>query len=327
MRRLQGAASRNATHSTVIAACNRTGFKEDGNGVKLMELKPLVSVVIPAYNRKLYIQEAIESALGQDYESIEVIVVDDGSTDGTYELIERLAAGGAVQLYTHPGRENRGQSASLNLALQKARGEFVAVLDSDDYFANDKVSVQAQYLLSNPDVGMVYGQGHAVDANGNFLFKVPDDLHEEPGDPNNLLLDCYMALPGGALIRKSVLDEVGLFEESFRAGQDHDMALRIMEASKVAYLPRLSFFYRKHGDSISAKGLERRWKTGMEILQRGAERYPYRKRTLRKRKAVLHFRLGQTYWRNSQRMEAISQLFLAGVLDPVRAVRVILKLD
>lgn len=292
-----------------------------------MELKPLVSIVIPAYNRKGYIQEAIESALGQDYSCIEVIVVDDGSTDGTYELVEQFAVDGVVHLYTHPSRENRGQSASLNLALQKAQGEFVAVLDSDDYLANDKISVQLQYLLSNPDVGMVYGQGHAVDASGKFLFKVPDDSHEERGDPNNLLLDCYMALPGGALIRKSILDEVGPFEESFRAGQDHDMVLRIVEVTKVVYLPRLAFFYRKHGDSISAKGLERRWTTGMEILRRAAGRYPYKKSTLRKRRAVLHFRLGQTYWRDSRRVKALSQLFLAGMLDPARALRVITKLD
>lgn len=106
-----------------------------------------------------------------------------------------------------------------------------------------------------------------------------------------------MALPGGSLVRKSVLDDVGFFEEAFRAGQDHDMALRIMEATKTVYLPKLAFYYRKHGESISANGLERRWKTGIEILERDRKLYPYKGRTIRERRAVLQFRLGQTYWR------------------------------
>lgn len=293
-------------------------------GVSLMQVRPLVSVVIPVYNRCAYIGKAIESVLIQNYEPLEIVVVDDGSTDGSFEILGELAKEGAIHLLTHPGRENLGQSASLNLALENARGEFVAVLDSDDLFAAEKIPSQLEFLQANPDVGMVYGQGHAVDADGEFLFKVPGDGHEEPGDPNRLLLDCYMALPGGALIRKSVLEQVGLFEVNFRAGQDHDMALRIMEATKVAYLPKLAFYYRKHGDSISTKGLERRWKTGLEILRRASERYPYKKSTLRKRRAVLHFRLGQTYWRESGKLRAIRHLLAAGILDPLRSVGVIL---
>lgn len=286
--------------------------------------RPLVSVVIPVYNRCPFIRETIESVMQQGYEPLEIVVVDDGSTDGSFEVLEGLEKKGYIHLLTHADRGNLGQSASLNLAIRNARGEFIAVLDSDDLFADDKIPSQLEFLQANPDVGMVYGQGHAVDARGEFLFKVPGDGHEEPGDPNRLLLDCYMALPGGALIRKSVLEQVGLFEESFRAGQDHDMALRIMEATKVAYLPKLAFYYRKHGDSISAKGRERRWRTGMEILRRAAERYPYKRSTLRKRKAVLHFRLGQTYWRESGKLKSISHLLMAGVLDPLRAVGVIL---
>ena len=294
------------------------------DGINLMQARPLVSVVIPVYNRNPYIREAVGSVLKQDHEPLEIVVVDDGSTDGSYEQLESLSKEGSIRLFTHTRRENRGQSASLNLAIRETRGEFIAVLDSDDLFAEGKISFQLEFLLKNPDVGMVYGQGHAVDAGGKFLFKVPADDHEESGDPNRLLLDCYMALPGGALIRKSILDQVGYFEELFRAGQDHDMALRIMEATKVAYLPMLAFYYRKHGDSISAKGLERRWKTGMEILRRAAKRYPYKKSTLRKRKAVLHFRLGQTYWRESGKLKSLRHMLLAGVMDPIRAFGVIL---
>ncbi|TYC62723.1 glycosyltransferase [Marinobacter sp. BW6] len=288
-----------------------------------METPPLISVIIPAFNRASYIGEALASVFNQDYPNTEVLVVDDGSSDGTYEILKEHHDLGAIKLLTHPGRANRGQSAALNLGLREAKGDLVAILDSDDMFAQGKLQHQARFLKSNPDVGMVYGQGHAVDASGAFLFEVPANGHTETGDPNFLLLDCYMALPGGALIRKSVLEKVGFFEEAFRAGQDHDMALRIMEATKTVYLPELAFYYRKHGDSISAKGLERRWKTGMEILDRARLRYPYRSSTIRKRKAVLHFRLGQTYWRDGCKAKALPHLFVSGALDPVRALSVV----
>lgn len=283
----------------------------------------LVSVIIPSYNRADYIDEAIESVLAQSYKAIELIVVDDGSSDASYEKLKGWAERGKLTLLTHPDRANRGQSASINVGLRHAQGDYIAILDSDDMFAVSKLADQVAFLEKNPDIGMVYGQGHAVDANGIFLFKVPGEQHTESGDPNGLLLDCYMALPGGALVRSSVMERVGFFEESFRAGQDHDMALRIMEATRTAYIPKLAFYYRKHGDSISVNGLEKRWLTGMEILSNAATRYPYRKSTLRKRKAVLHFRLGQTYWRQGGKLRAIPHLLKSGLLDPARAIGVL----
>lgn len=284
----------------------------------------LVSVIIPSYNRAAYIEAAINSALDQTYGPVEVIVVDDGSTDGSYEKLQQWEERGELVLLTHPERRNRGQSASINLGIQQATGSYIAILDSDDMFAKEKLAEQVAFLEANPETGMVYGQGHAVDADGNFLFKVPGDGHQELSDPNRLLLDCYMALPGGSLVRRSVFEKAGLFEESFRAGQDHDMAIRIMEATKCAYLPKLAFYYRKHDDSISVKGLERRWLTGLEILRRANERYPYMRSTIRKRKAVLQFRLGQTYWRERRKAKALPHLISSGLLDPARALMVLI---
>jgi glycosyltransferase involved in cell wall biosynthesis len=280
--------------------------------------------LIPSYNRKTYISETIESVLTQIYDSVELIIVDDGSTDGSFEFLRELAEVGSIQLFSHPNRENLGQAASINLGLKHARGDYIAVLDSDDKFAADKLEVQVAYLEANPEVGMVYGQGQAIDADGNFLFKIPDDKHVEPGDPNRLLLDCYMALPGGALVRKSVLDKVGYFEESFRASQDHDMVIRLAESAPFAYLPGIVFYYRKHGDSISRKGLERRWRIGFEILKRAAARYPYKRSIIRKRRALLNFRMAQVYWNKQSYTQAVVALVKAGAGDPVRAVGVLL---
>lgn len=286
--------------------------------------KPLVSVIIPSFNRSKYILEAIESVEGQTYGEFEIIVVDDGSSDGSFEILRDIEAQGRISLFTHPCHENLGQSSSINLGLRNASGNYIAILDSDDYFSPQKLEVQVAFLEKNQDVGMVYGQGHAVDETGRFLFALPSESHKEDGDPNLLLLDCYLAIPGGSLIRKTVFEAIGGFEEDFRASQDHDFALRVMEAFAVAYIPFVAFYYRKHADSISTKALETRWVTGLEILRRAKRRYPYRSETIRKRRAVIHFHMGKVHFSNGKEIIGSLHFLLAGFFDPFRAVRVFL---
>lgn len=283
-----------------------------------------VTVIIPVFNRVKLIKEAVDSVLSQDYAPIDLIVVDDGSSDGTLEWLQRIDREGALRLFCHPNRANRGQSASINLGLSEARGDYVAILDSDDGFAYGAIARHAEFLNRHLNVGMVYGNGMAIDLDGNPLgFNTLKDGHLETGDPNKLLMDCYVALPGGSMVRKEIYQKVGGFDESFRASQDHDMALRIFEATKVAYIPEIAFYYRKHKGSISTNALERRWRTGFEILRRAKVRYPYRPDVLRKRAAVLNFRLGQTLWRERKVITALPYLMKSGLLDPIRAVRVV----
>ncbi|MCH8505578.1 MAG: glycosyltransferase, partial [Ectothiorhodospiraceae bacterium] len=278
----------------------------------------LVSVAFRAFNRKEFIKRTVDSVLSQNNSNVELIIVDDGSTDGTLEILEGLAADKKLYLLRHPNGENRGQSASINLALEHATGKYISILDSDDMFAPNKLEVMVDYLERHPDIGLVYSNGYAVDEHDNILYEMHAPDHQEHNDPNRLLLDCYFLLPQNALVRKSVFDQAGRFEESFRSAQDHDMLLRIAEITKMAYIPDHLFYYRRHGDSISAKRQDVRWKTGFEILRRAAERYPYRKSTLRKRKAVLHFRMAQVYWRAGEKAKALPQLAMAGLLDPMR---------
>lgn len=284
----------------------------------------LVSVLVPLFNRAKYIQETIKSALSQEYDNLEVIVVDDGSTDGGDNLVESFLDTGRVQLFRHEGGANRGQSISLNLALSKARGEYIAVLDSDDIFLPNKLKDQVGYLQAHPEVGLVYGMGFGVDASGEQVYKILSENHFEPNDPNKILLDCYFHLPVGSLVRKSVYDQVGGFDESLRAGQDHDMQVRMAEVTRFGFLPVRVYCYRRHGESISQQGLERRWRNALIILEKAISRYPYQKDTIRKRRAVINFRLAQALLQSKKSFfEAAWRLAYAGVLDPARAIAVI----
>lgn len=284
----------------------------------------LVSVLIPLFNRAKYIQETINSALSQEYSNLEVIVVDDGSTDGGDKLVEPFVETGRVQLFRHEGGANRGQSISLNLGLSKARGEYIAVLDSDDIFLPNKLKDQVGFLQENPDVGLVYGMGFGVDAAGKQIYNILSEKHIETSDPNQILLDCYFHLPVGSLVRKSVYDRVGGFDENLRAGQDHDMQVRMAEVTKFGFLPVRVYCYRRHGESISQQGLERRWRNALIILEKAIKRYPYQRATIRKRRAVINFRLAQALLQSKKSyFEAAWRLVYAGLLDPARAVAVI----
>ncbi|MBY5961842.1 glycosyltransferase [Marinobacter nauticus] len=289
--------------------------------------EPLVSVVTPAFNRVSYIQQTVESVFAQSYSRIEYIVVDDGSSDGTFEALADYACRGDIVLLAHPDRQNLGQSAALNLGLRHSSGKYIVILDSDDVLHPEKISKQVAYLESHPDIGMVYGQAMAISSDGKELFPIPPNDHVEPGDPNRLLLDCYMALPGGAMVRKSVFDQAGFFEESFRASQDHDMVVRIAEVAPFVYLPGIVFYYRKHAESISQQGLERRWMVGFEILARAKKRFSYRSSTIRKRKALLHFRMGQVRWFQRRLLSALWHFIRAGLGDPKRSIAVILGFE
>ncbi len=280
-----------------------------------------VAVIIPCYNRAKYIAETIRSVLDQSYGNIELIVVDDGCTDNSREILDSFAD--QIRVLEHPGRVNKGQSAALNLGIKSSQSEYVAFLDSDDLFAPEKIAKQVQFLEQNSQVGLVYANGHDVDENGSILYRIYDEDHSEESDPNRVLLDCYFLLPNNALLRRDVLNQSGVFNEDLRSAQDHDLAIRIVEVAKIAYIDECLFFYRRHGDSISYRNAKLRWKNGYKILAKARKRYRYRLATLLGRLAVLNFRLGQCYREDGNYALAILLFMAAGICDPMRSLNVL----
>jgi glycosyltransferase involved in cell wall biosynthesis len=287
----------------------------------MSERVPRVSVVVPVYNRGQYIHETISSVLAQTFQDFEVIAIDDGSKDESRAVLD--AFGTAIRVLEHPGRANRGQSASINVGLQAARGEFIAILDSDDVWLPQKLASQVKYLDTHPDVGLVYGNGWAIDETGRRRYVIYGPEHREDSDANRVLMDCYFFLPTNSLVRGEVMRKAGLFDESLRAAQDHDMAIRIAEITRLAYINEQMFYYRRHGDSISVKSADRRWRNGFLIVDKAAARHPYPASVIRRRKAVLHFRLGQCEVKSRHFASALSHFMLAGFLDPMRALSVL----
>ncbi len=290
-----------------------------------MNKSPVVSIIIPAYNRVDYIDQTILSVLNQTYSNCELIVIDDGSTDGTFEKIKSYSD--RLILLTHDGHINKGQSAAINLGLNKARGKYIAVLDSDDYWELTKLEVQSEYLETHSDIGLVYANGYAVDEKGKILYPIYSDNHREMNEPDSVLLDCYIALPVNSLVCKEVYEKVGDFDETFRAAQDHDMLVRIAEVTRFAYLPDYLWCYRQHGNSISSKQQDVRWAAGFTILENARKRYPYKSATIRKRLAVLNYRMGVCALSANRYIKSLKYFISAFLLDPVRALKVTMKYE
>ena len=288
-------------------------------------LSPSVAVIIPCYNRESFIRETIDSALSQTYRNIETIVVDDGSTDNSRKILDSYKD--RIRVLEHPGGVNRGQSATINLGLRSSKSEYVAILDSDDVWVPHKIERQVHFLERNPEFGLVYCNGSAIDGDGKILYPVYGSDHIEENRPERVLLDCYFNVPSNSLIRRSALDRAGYFDESMRSAQDHDMAIRLAEVTKVAYLEEILWFYRKHADTQSGKYAGRRWKTGFRILKKACERRHYGWNVRRRRLAVLNFRLGQCFVEERRLGPALARFALAGMLDPLRGIRVLLGFE
>ena len=287
----------------------------------------LVSVLIPVYNRAEFILQTLNSVYQQTYKNYEIIVVDDGSSDGSYEILKDEHEAQRINLFVHENNTNKGQAASLNVALSHAKGEFIAVLDSDDMFQATKLEAQIKFLNLNQHVGIVYGRGEAVDENDNSVYDMPGTFDVAPSDPNAVLLDCYVHLPLNSLVRHSVYDITGGFNETYRAAQDHDMLIRLAEHANIAKIDEYVFKYRLHENQIISKGLYTRWSNGFKILKSAEKRYPYKRRTIRKRKALLHYRMYQVHSApgiHKNKIRALFHLVLAGLLDPKRGISVVL---
>lgn len=286
-------------------------------------MKPKVSVITPAYNRKDLVPRTVASVLSQSLMDIEYLVVDDGSEDGTREWLADHDDP-RLRLLVHSGNANKGQAASINLGLSEAKGEYLVIIDSDDMLAPEALERHSMIMDADASVGVVYGQGYAIDINDRELYPLFDEDHVEYSDPNRLLLDCYVVSPGLCMFRRSAVEQAGALEETFRAAQDHDFLLRVAEKNRMVYSGHTCFYYRKHDATISANGEMMRWQNGFEILRRAAARFPYKNATIRRRRAVLNYRLGVVYLRQKQHLKGLKYLLLAGVSDPARALGVLL---
>lgn len=205
----------------------------------------LVSVVIPTFNYGRYVAEAVESVLAQTYRPVEVIVVDDGSTDDTPSRLLPYADRIRVIRQT-----NQGLSAARNAGVRAARGGLVALLDSDDLWHPRRLEIQMRYLAAHPTTGLV-ASGHLSDLGAGWPEVTDlDGTGARAVSVRELLIRARFGTCG-VLIRRECFDTVGDFDTSLRSAEDRDMWLRIAERFAVVKLEAPLWYYRPHDGSMS----------------------------------------------------------------------------
>ncbi len=209
---------------------------------------PHVSVVIPTYNSEAYVAEAIQSALDQSYRDIEVIVVDDGSTDGTEKI---------VRAFPHPviyhRQENRGAGAARTLGVERASGEWIAFLDSDDVWYPYKIAVQLEEARRQPSIPFFYSDMDAVDAAGRLLKKdflqaraAQRKKDKKPALDAVVFHNLPFPYPSTVLLKRSLFLQAGGFSKAFPAHyhEDFELFARLAHAEPIHFIPRSLIRYR-----------------------------------------------------------------------------------
>lgn len=207
---------------------------------------PAVSVIIPTYNRAALIGEAIASVLNQSFADFELIIVDDGSTDDSASVILSFDDPRLIFLR----QENRGRSAARNAAIARARGKYVAFLDSDDTFLADKLERQVAYMELHPEVGMVYTSALCIDETGN-----PLDGHAYVAEREGRIYQdvaffrpVTITLPT-VMVRREVLTAAGHFDEAMERFEDTDLWRRIAKRNVVGVMREATCRLRTHADN------------------------------------------------------------------------------
>lgn len=187
--------------------------------------KVIVSVVLPVYNGELYVDNAVQSVLRQTHSNLELIIINDGSTDSTWSIVNGYDDERVVLVNI----SNRGVSEARNVGIVRAKGSYIAFIDADDLWRIDKLEIQLKYILKGYD--LVYTDGEIVDINGNVIERSMDTkfgLYSGHSGSLELCKGGFYIPTSSVLVRKEVLHEVGGFDDNLSRAEDFDLWLRIL---------------------------------------------------------------------------------------------------
>ena len=217
-----------------------------------------ISVIIPAYNATAYVTDAINSVLIQKYTPIEIILVDDGSTDGTADLVRSQAP--EVLIIQ---QENAGVAAARNTGLREATGNFICFLDADDGWFPGKLKAQIEYLQRHPETGLLYHDWLVWKPDADGIYRLPlqstKESNSEQIDPLKSgwvypqLLLCCIIHTSAVMLRRTIAEQVGYFDTTLINGEDYNYWLRVSRLCKIHKLTGMYSFYRTAPNSLTSR--------------------------------------------------------------------------
>jgi glycosyltransferase involved in cell wall biosynthesis len=223
-----------------------------GERGRVIRKDPVLSVIIPAFNVAPYIADAVTSALDQSYADLEVIVVDDGSTDATPQVLEAVASARADPRLRVITRINGGLSAARNTGIAAARGEFIGFLDGDDVWCPTKAERHVEHLLKDDKIGISFSYAEYLTHDGKRTHKIwsTDNLNPTALE---MILSNHVGNGSAPVVRRLCFEKAGVFREDLRSCEDYEMWCRILWCTQLraAAIPEALVLYRLRGDSLS----------------------------------------------------------------------------
>ena len=209
-------------------------------------LTPKVSVVIPTYNHARYLPYALDSVINQGYPNLEVLVIDDGSNDGTAQIVNPYRSK-IKYIY----KENGGTPSALNLGLSLATGKYICWLSADDVLIGEKVAKQDGLMESDSSLGFSYTSFVVIDANGKKQYDVNSTYFSDKQEMVTRLMEGCFINGSSVMMRNSALKIVGNFDESLPQAHDYDLWFRFLRHYSCGFLEEPLLAYRWHGENMS----------------------------------------------------------------------------
>jgi len=275
---------------------------------------PLVSVVVATYNMGHYLPEAVRSILDQSHRNVEVLVIDDGSTDDTPAVAAALAADPRVVVHRQP---NGGQAKAKNRGIELARGDYIAFLDADDAWLPGKLERQLPLFRGRPEVGVVYSDYENMDEKSQRMPKPPGRLRR--GQVSGaLLIENFVSFPT-AVVRRECIEKLGSFDLTYGMGIDYDLWLRISAHYEFDFIGDPTVRYRIWSGQMS-KNYRKRYESAIRIMQAFLDRHPRVVPAATVREAWAHTYLGRgdsILWNEKDARSARADYFRALRYQPI----------
>ncbi len=276
------------------------------------DIQPLVSIITPTYNRAEFIGTAIESVLAQTYGHFELLIVDDGSTDNTTEVLEPYLKDKRVRVFR---QENQGQSVARNVALAQAKGEFICFLDSDNAWVPEKLEHTLQVFDTVPECDVVYGDYVVIDANGKELGINRAKRYSGSIAPQ-LVCDNFVSM-NTTMTRKQCFQEMGGFDTNERLAEDYVLWLRFSTRYRFYYLAEVLGYYRVMTNQLSTDK-EAQFRANERQIHHFLKAFPQALSMVQKYRGLSRFYIRKGYYELSagRYCRATRELFRGLSMDP-----------